>query len=203
MLANHKPGFLRKRGIKVPLARGQVGWSQPHLAERWKWSRGKVRRFLQEIEQQNEPMIEQQKTNLSTVITILNYERYQARGTPDDTAERTADGTPDGLQTDPNNNENNSNKREREPISEQLITAAQPILGLTCDITVMDWLRTWPEDWVMRALVITQRKGLPASRAGSYCERILQDWQKSGGPDDGKREKVKPAKPKKFRPEKL
>lgn len=37
-LANHEEGFIRVRGIKVTLKRGQVGWSEVKLAERWKWS---------------------------------------------------------------------------------------------------------------------------------------------------------------------
>jgi hypothetical protein len=50
LLANHKDGFIRVRGIRVEVKRGQVGWSEIKLAERWKWSRGKVRRFLFELE---------------------------------------------------------------------------------------------------------------------------------------------------------
>lgn len=79
LLANHKPAQIRKRGIKVTVERGQVGWSERQLAERWGWSRGKVRRYLEELEtaqqivQQNGP----QNLNVTSLITIVNYENYQ------------------------------------------------------------------------------------------------------------------------------
>jgi len=50
LLANYKDGFMRKRGVRVDIQRGQLGWSERKLAERWQWSRGKVRRFLKELE---------------------------------------------------------------------------------------------------------------------------------------------------------
>ena len=105
ILANHKPGYFYCRGIKVPILRGQVGMSEPALAERWKWSRGKVRRFLSEM--QTVQQIVQQKNNVTSVITIVNYKHYQ----PDSTANDTADSTTDGQQTDPNKNGKNVKKK--------------------------------------------------------------------------------------------
>ena len=75
LLANHKEGIIRKRGIKVIVERGQLGHSERTLAKRWRWSRGKVRRFLDELE--TEQQIVPQKTNTTTLITIVNYEMYQ------------------------------------------------------------------------------------------------------------------------------
>ena len=49
LLANHKEGFIRRRGVLVAVERGQVGYSEEALAARWKWSKGKVRRFLSEL----------------------------------------------------------------------------------------------------------------------------------------------------------
>ena len=45
LLANHKVGYIRKRGILIEVPRGQVGHSEDAIAERWKWSRGKVGDF--------------------------------------------------------------------------------------------------------------------------------------------------------------
>jgi len=75
LLANHKDGFIRVRGIKIPVLRGQVGWSERKLGDRWKWSRGKVKRFILEL--QNEQQIEPQKNNETSIITIVNYDLYQ------------------------------------------------------------------------------------------------------------------------------
>ena len=88
-LANHREGYILVRGNRIDLARGDVGWSEVALAARWRWSRGRVRRFLEELEKDGQ--IIQQKSFVSTVITITNYNMYQWNDT--------ADGTADGQQT--------------------------------------------------------------------------------------------------------
>lgn len=93
LLANHKRGVLYIRGNKVEVERGQVGWSQKKLSERWKWSRGKVQRFLNDLE--NEHQIEQQKNTVTSLIAITNYEEFQNTD-----SKRTSD----GHQTDTNKN---------------------------------------------------------------------------------------------------
>lgn len=90
MLANHQEGHIRKRGVKVKIERGQLGHSQNTLAERWGWSRGKVIRFLSELEIAQQ--IVQQKNNVTSLITVVNYNEYQGDGTADSTASSTADG---------------------------------------------------------------------------------------------------------------
>ena len=85
LLANHQPGHIRVRGNKVDIQRGQLGWSEVQLAKRWKWSRGKVRRFLGELNM--EQQIVQQKDNIISVITLVNYDRLQSHGTADSTAD--------------------------------------------------------------------------------------------------------------------
>ena len=85
-LANYKPGYIRVRGNRIDIDRGQVGWSVAALADRWKWSRGKVGRFLDELERDQQ--VEQQKSNISCVITITNYEHYQQNGQQNGTKPR-------------------------------------------------------------------------------------------------------------------
>lgn len=75
LLASHKENHFIKRGIKVEVKRGQVGVSEKGLADRWKWSTGKVSRFLKYLE--GEHQIEHLKTNLTTIISILKYDEYQ------------------------------------------------------------------------------------------------------------------------------
>ncbi len=109
ILANHEDNYFRVRGIKVDVKRGQVGYTSASLASRWRWSKGKVLRFLNELE--NEMQIETQKNNATTLISILNYYEYQGDGTQNGTQterRRNADET----QTDPNNNINNNNIKE-------------------------------------------------------------------------------------------
>jgi hypothetical protein len=74
----------------VEVLRGQVGYDSESLAERWGWSRGKVKRFSDGLE--NDMQIVQQKNNITTIISIVNYDSYQANSTTDYTANSTANG---------------------------------------------------------------------------------------------------------------
>jgi hypothetical protein len=103
LLANHKTGHIRKRGILIAVDRGQVGYSEESLTGRWQWSRGKVRRFLSELQRREQIMRKpaqilqcgiisklsektvQKKTSVSNLIYIINYDKYQMNGTEDDT----------------------------------------------------------------------------------------------------------------------
>ena len=105
LLANHKEGFFRCRGVQIKVKRGQCGYGSVALAKRWKWSRGKVNRFLKELE--NDSRIIQQKNNVTTLITITKYDEYQIK--------RDSKRTANGQQTDTNNNDNkNNNKTKKE-----------------------------------------------------------------------------------------
>lgn len=110
LLANHAPGFIRRRGITIRVERGQVGYSEEALARRWRWSKGKLRRFFSElagrsmISRQNAEIavlkidLKKQletvlkKTSINSLIYIENYDRYQANGTENDTEEKPESG---------------------------------------------------------------------------------------------------------------
>ena len=125
LLANHKEGFFYVRGNKVTVGRGQIGTSSRTLASRWQWSRGKVERFLDELEQNGQ--IKPQKTNVITLISICNYIEYQEME-PQDEPQTDHKQTTDEPQKSPNkkdknvNNENNDkNKRETKRFSKPTI----------------------------------------------------------------------------------
>ncbi|MDW7774577.1 MAG: hypothetical protein SCH71_16975 [Desulfobulbaceae bacterium] len=111
LLANHKAGHVRKRGVRTTVERGQLGWSMLALSDRWGWSRGKVQRFLDELEANKQ--IIQQKKRITTLITILNYDLYQSANTTDDTT--------DAQQTDINKNDKND-KEEKKNIRGEIFT---------------------------------------------------------------------------------
>ncbi len=93
LLANHETGFIRRRGVLVAVERGQVGYSEESLAARWRWSRGKVRRFLSELTGRSwisrgfSEKTVQKKASVNSVIHIVNYDKRQANGTEDGTEE--------------------------------------------------------------------------------------------------------------------
>ena len=86
LLANHQKGEIWVRGNCIKLERGQVGRSEETLAQRWKWSRGKVRNFIKTLEKRQQ--IEQQKSKVLSVLTVINYDQYQANKPSNSTTER-------------------------------------------------------------------------------------------------------------------
>jgi len=113
MLANHKDSYFVARGRRITVLRGQLAYSEVTLSERWRWSRGKVRRFLDELESEIEQKIVQQKNNVTTLITILNYKQYQGNGTADGTTDSTTDSTTDGTHLKNVKNVKNEKNKER------------------------------------------------------------------------------------------
>jgi hypothetical protein len=65
------------------LDRGQLLASVRFLAEKWKWSKSKVERFLNKLK--TETMIETRTETGITIITVCNYAKYQRVSLPDET----------------------------------------------------------------------------------------------------------------------
>lgn len=76
LMASHQGGVVGN----VDVRRGQLLRSQLQLAERWKWSRTKVRRFLKEAEVRGE--IGLVTSRHWSLITICNYDTYQGKVSP-------------------------------------------------------------------------------------------------------------------------
>ena len=114
LLANHNDGFIYVRGNKVIIKRGQVGWSQTRLASRWKWSRKKVAKFLNDL--QEEQQVEHQKNNICTIISVVNYNKYQNKD-PQKEQQENRRGAAKEPQKHTNKNEKNvNNDKEGNPI---------------------------------------------------------------------------------------
>jgi len=75
MLANHEPRAVRIRGIKITIGRGQTAFSIENLSKRWQRNRKTVMRWLKEFE--DAEMVDTKRDNLTTLISIRNYDRYQ------------------------------------------------------------------------------------------------------------------------------
>ena len=75
------------KGQVIELEAGQLIVSEKKLAEKWDWSRGKVRRFLSLLESLQ--MIQVNGTAYGTLVTIENYTKYQCDGTSDGTSDGT------------------------------------------------------------------------------------------------------------------
>ena len=110
MKANYKDQTCKIKGKTVTIRRGQLLRGTDTLASDWGWSRGKVVRFLKELERTGNGTA--YGTPYGTLITIENYETFQAgrraNGTTDGTASETADGT------QKKKNKKNKKNKERE-----------------------------------------------------------------------------------------
>jgi len=100
LMANYEDNIINIRGIPVEVKRGQVAAGEEFLADRWMWSRGKVRRFLRYLEGKTVQRIVQQKGHVITVITIVNWDKYQGNDTSGGTTNSTTDGHQTVQQTD-------------------------------------------------------------------------------------------------------
>lgn len=93
LLANFADRVTFIRGNRVTIKRGQVAYSREWFSGRWRWSRGKIDRFLDMLEREN--MIGRQKSAVITCISILNYDAYQDNGSTDRSVNRSTDRSAD------------------------------------------------------------------------------------------------------------
>lgn len=91
--ANYADKTCKIKGKMITIKRGQLLRSADQLASDWGWSRGKVMRFLRELERTGNSTAN--GTAYGTLITIENYETFQGERTPKRTPNGTANGTGD------------------------------------------------------------------------------------------------------------
>ena len=160
-LAQFEKSFFRIRGIRVDLERGQLGYSQVSLAKRWRWSRGKVIRFLNELE--NGGDIVQQNNEATTIITILKYDYWQKHSTTNRTA--------NGQQTDSKrytcnknkNNKNVNNTYNRE--GGKITTPREDAINFFTSQTLQE-----------QATITLVEKGLPENIAKDEISKFVSYW---------------------------
>lgn len=105
LMANHKDKKLMFGGQIITVKAGQKITSLVKLAERWGWSRNKVTRYLDGLQEMG--MIDRKSDNKKTLINIVNYNIYQGDECENETADETANGQQMEQQTDTNKNNNN------------------------------------------------------------------------------------------------
>lgn len=115
LLANHKPNFFFIRDIKIDVKRGELARGENALAERWGWSRNKVRNFLKLLEKEQQIILK--KSKVINRIEIVNYDKYQDRNNSkynSKTTEGTTEGQQKVQQKNINNNVNNINNENND-----------------------------------------------------------------------------------------
>lgn len=111
LMANHKDKTFFIRGNEVKVKRGQIARAERTFCEKWGWSRGKVRRYFEWLETRHQ--IVQQKSKLISILTLVNYNKFQQNGTSDSTT----DGPQTVQQTDQNNNVNKDKNDKKDTIT--------------------------------------------------------------------------------------
>ena len=108
------------KGVLQEVKRGQIPTSTIELATRWKWSRGKVARFLDALETNG--MIKQKRTTNGTLITVENYGFYQDSRTTNDTTngQQTEQRTDNGRTRNKKEKKEKNNKEFSSPSREEV-----------------------------------------------------------------------------------
>ena len=131
-MANWDTGEIKDGQEIIKLKRGEFCHTESHLAAKWKWSRGKIRRFLKWCEKDNRISIRktvQRTGHPRIVVFVVNYNKHQLPLKDGSTSNRTSDGTPNGTQTNNNNTNNNSNNNNDEKIYEKIIENLNELTG--------------------------------------------------------------------------
>jgi hypothetical protein len=83
VLANYSENKVEIKGVLLNCKRGELLYSLESLSNRWGGNKSKVRRFLKLLE--SDSMIELKSEQVTTRITICNYESYQGERNADET----------------------------------------------------------------------------------------------------------------------
>jgi hypothetical protein len=126
----------------VWIARGELTYSVRYLAKAWKWSPGRVLRFLDEL--QTDHSIVTRTDTGQTVISLCNYDTYQSPFHHVDTQTDTVSDTQSG-----------TNKKERKRTNNNARPRAADV-----DPGFAEWYALYP------------RKKQPAAASSAYCKVI-------------------------------
>ena len=113
MMANFADREILYKGRNIMIRRGQVRTSVRKLAARWRWSKDKVSRHLSALEARHSVTLKCDTDG--TLITIINYGKYQDGATP--TA--TPTGHRQGHKPDTDKDENNNGRKKAETKKEE------------------------------------------------------------------------------------
>jgi hypothetical protein len=94
LMAEYEAGERVISGQVIRYERGDIVVSEQYLAVTLKWSKGKVRRFISVLRSMQRVVT--RKTNVTSIISIVNYDKHQGGGNADGNADGKSDGNSDG-----------------------------------------------------------------------------------------------------------
>lgn len=108
--ASHSDHTFPIKGRPVRIRRGQVALSQITMQKRWRWSQNKVKRFLNRLK--TERMIEFETNDLTTIVTILNYNAFQDHLKDNGQPPEEQDGRPNERKADDQSNDQSNDNQQ-------------------------------------------------------------------------------------------
>lgn len=94
MMASWKSGTRDFKGQIIEQRRGDVVTSVKSLSMRWRWSEGKVRRYLDAL--QKDGMLTKKRQSHGVVLTIENFSSFQDERRTDSSSHGSSRGSSDG-----------------------------------------------------------------------------------------------------------
>lgn len=195
MLANHENKKIIFNGSMVEIKRGEKITSLRKLSERWGWSRGKTKKFLNLLKDEN--MIEFKTDHQKTTYKIVNYNVYQNEDLDKRATEKPLNDQQKATEkplNDTNNNINNYNNVNNnncvgqselnldDPKLAELIKLYQDCgFGLISPYSakvLSDYMNMYSFPWVKEAIQIAEQNNI---RTLAYVNGILK--KKKAGTD--------------------
>lgn len=193
MLANHENKKIIFNGSMVEIKRGEKITSLRKLSERWGWSRGKTKKFLNLLKDEN--MIEFKTDHQKTTYKIVNYNVYQNEDLDKRATEKPLNDQQKATEkplNDTNNNINNyNNVNNNNCVGQSELNLDNPKLaeliklyqdcgfGLISPYSakmLSDYMEMYSFPWVKEAIQIAEQNNI---RTLAYIRGILKK-KKSG-----------------------
>lgn len=193
LLANHEDRQVLFNGNAIQVKRGEKITSLRQLSERWGWSRGKTKKFLNLLKDEN--MIEFKTDHQKTTYKIVNYNVYQNEDLDKRATERPLNDQQKATErplNDTNNNVNNvNNVNNNNGVGQSELNLDDPKLaeliklyedcgfGLISPYSakvLSDYMNAYSFQWVKEAIQIAEQNNI---RTLAYVNGILKK-KKSG-----------------------
>jgi uncharacterized phage protein (TIGR02220 family) len=139
-LANWDTGEVKQGLDIIILKRGEFCHSENYLCSRWKWSKGKVRRFLNWCIKDERLTIRQIVTRSShrrNVVRLVNYNKHQFPIADNDNKDDNKDDKQDSKETN-----NKPNNKSNKVVIEEVLNHLNKLTGKNFKSSTKDYQRT-------------------------------------------------------------
>ncbi|WP_020006191.1 DnaD domain-containing protein [Salinicoccus albus] len=196
LMVNHKDGKTTIGNQLIEVKRGQRITSIKQLSENWRWSRTKVKAYLEMLK--DDEMIDIKTTTKYTLVTIANYDFYQSeegrKNTQKDINQTSNEHQKDIRKTstkhqkDTNNNDNNelimrnndNNDNKTDDMREIISFYENNGYGTISQSSSEEIDGWYSEGFEKDAIILAFKIGADSNnRTMKYIRGILNNWRKS------------------------